>query len=201
MKVWYAAYGSNLSRARFDIYLNGGTPSGAAHTYPGCRDSAPPDGDAAIELAIELAFGGSSQTWGGGVALVDDGPGPTKARIYLLTLEQFSDVVAQENWLPPGSITFDEVPEALVVLDGGHTYRRVMRFPDHDARPVLTISQPAGVKAAAPSAAYLSHIADGLRESHGSSDDEIMAYLLGKRGVSGVLTAADVAAAVVRSAG
>jgi hypothetical protein len=196
MDVWYAAYGSNLSRARFDIYLNGGRPSGGSHTYPGCRDATPPRGEAAIEIAAELAFGGLSQTWGGGVAFVDPGEGITLARLYLLTLEQFSDVVAQENWLAPGEIAFDELPEGLVVLDGDHTYRCIIRLADHDGRPVMTISQPAGTLESAPAAAYLRHIAEGLRECHSMTTEDVVAYLASKRGVAGVLSIEEVAAAL-----
>jgi len=38
--VWYAVYGSNLLRKRFDCYIQGGKPKGAAKDYPGCRDRA-----------------------------------------------------------------------------------------------------------------------------------------------------------------
>src|SRR5438552_4124720 len=82
--VWYATYGSNLSRERFDVYLRGGTPVGGAHTYPGCRDPSPPASDRPWECDFGLRFGGRSQTWGGGVALIDRIPGelPTKLRLY-----------------------------------------------------------------------------------------------------------------------
>ena len=36
--VWYAAYGSNLLRSRFDCYIQGGKPKGATKEYLGCRD-------------------------------------------------------------------------------------------------------------------------------------------------------------------
>ena len=36
--LWYAAYGSNLARDRFETYLSGGRPDGAARHYPGARD-------------------------------------------------------------------------------------------------------------------------------------------------------------------
>src|SRR5438132_918472 len=85
--VWYAAYGSNLSRERFDVYLRGGTPVGGRHEYPGCRDQSPPVEDQRWDCRSSLRFGGKrpSQTWGGGVALIDPAPSEvlTKVRLYL----------------------------------------------------------------------------------------------------------------------
>jgi hypothetical protein len=175
--VWYAAYGSNLSRDRLDCYLNGGRPDGATHTYPGCRTPAPPSGDVPGDIEGELAFGGWSQTWGGGVAFVRAKAGAmTKARFYLLLLEQFEDIVAQENWLIPGSVVI-EPSEEQIVLDGEHTYRLVLPVGHRDGKPILTISQLAATETAPPTLPYLAHIAEGLRESHGMSAAAIVAYL------------------------
>ena len=44
-----------------------------------------------------MYFAGTSTTWHGGVAFYDhDVPGPTPARAYLVTAEQFADVAAPE---------------------------------------------------------------------------------------------------------
>lgn len=179
--VWYAAYGSNLSRARFGIYLRGGQPSGASHRYPGCRNPSDPTADVAGTIDAQLCFGGWSETWGGGVAFVRPRPAgggavEAKARLYRITLEQFEDVVAQENWLVPGTVSI-EPSEEQIVLDGDHTYRVVIPLPPVDGVPVLTISQVAAAPVAAPTRAYLTHIAEGLAGSHGMSHDEIVTYL------------------------
>ena len=173
--IWYAAYGSNLSRRRFDIYLRGGRPDGATHTYPGCRDISDPADEDVGDIPSELCFGGWSQTWGGGVAFVR--PSETarsKVRLYLITLEQFADVVAQENWLKPGSIEID--PAKDTVLDG-RMYGVVPRLGDREGLPVLTITQAAQTEIAVPAPAYLRPIAEGLAEAHGLGADEIVAYL------------------------
>jgi hypothetical protein len=188
-RIWYAAYGSNLSRARFDIYLNGGRPTGATHTYPGCRDASAPAQDVACEVEAELAFGGTSKTWGGGVAFLSPGDAAAKARLYLLTLEQVADVIAQENWLAPGTVTLN--PAALpepVVLDGDHVYGIVLPLAARDGVPVVAVTQSDDAQPAVPSDAYLMHIADGLRDAHGMSDGEIASYLAPKRGIAGALS-------------
>ena len=193
-RVWYAAYGSNLSRERFARYLCGGAPDGATvtHVYPGCRDPSDPLDDVADEIDLELAFGGTSLTWGGGVALVRPGPRRAKVRLYLLTREQFADVVAQENWIEPGTLFY----EGPTTLDRAHVYRVVLVVGDRDGIPVVTLSQDSDVPLARPSAAYLRHIAIGLRESHALSDDEIVDYLTSAPGISGLIEADEVAGAV-----
>jgi hypothetical protein len=170
--IWYAAYGSNLSRERFHIYLNGGTPDGATHRYPGCRDATPPRDDRSLELSgLELCFGGSSQTWGGGVAFVRAAPARSvKARLYLITHEQFLDVVAQENWLEPGSIDDGE-------RIGDHMYGFVPRAGEVDGIPVRFVTQAPDAELRPPTLAYVAHIAAGLREAHGMDDAAIEAYL------------------------
>lgn len=194
--VWYAAYGSNLSRARFDSYIKGGTPLGARHAYPGCRDASDPIEIRPWEIARPLVFGGTSRTWGGGVALVDhDAPGTAKARLYLVTLEQFADVLAQENWLEPGSVSLETV-ETEYDLGAEHTYGSVLALGPVDGHPVLTFTQHRGATASTPSAAYLAHIAQGLREAHAMTDDEIVDYLAAVRGVAGMLDAQTLRAAL-----
>ena len=183
-RVWYAAYGSNLSRERFEIYLHGGTPRGATHTYPGSRDASDPIDDVADEIPAELVFGGTSTTWGGGVAFLGAEPGAiAKARLYLLTIEQVADVIAQENWLEPGTLEIDDLMlDRTTTLPGSHMYGTVVALHRRENVPVLAVSQDPATPANTPSAPYLRHIADGLRESHAMSDEEICAYLAMKRG-------------------
>ncbi|MEO7752218.1 MAG: histone deacetylase, partial [Terracoccus sp.] len=69
--VWYAAYGSNLSRSRFVHYLSGGRPPGASRTYAGARDPRDPLGDVPLTLDGQVYFAWESPTWGGGIAFYD----------------------------------------------------------------------------------------------------------------------------------
>src|SRR4051794_35717515 len=96
--VWYVSYGSNMSRGRLACYLQGGRPPGAAITYPGARDTSPPLAEMGIELPGSIYFAGVSKVWGGGgMAFYDHSvPGPTPAKAYLITAEQFADVADQE---------------------------------------------------------------------------------------------------------
>ncbi len=159
--VWYAAYGSNLSRERFACYVQGGTPAGAARTYTGCRDRTPPHDTTPLRIRGLLRFGGESLVRGGGRAyLAPDVPGEVIGRGYLIRAEQLDDLVDQERY-------YDT--RALV----GH----------RDGLPVVALTSSETHEAAAPSAAYLRTILDGLTD--GLLDlDAAIAYLLAAQGVS-----------------
>lgn len=189
-RVWYAAYGSNLCRARFEYYLSGGRPRGATRTYPGARDPTPPAGDQALLLAGQVYFAWESTTWTGGVAFYDPaGPDATvPARAYLLTVQQFSDVAAQEMHRPPGSEAdvHGLLAHAPVASLGEGRYETLHRVAEIEGVPVVTFSAPWSVQTAPlnpPSAAYLRMIADGLRESHDWTSARVGEYLLAAPGV------------------
>ena len=158
--VWYVAYGSNLSRARFACYLEGGTPIGASHTYAGCRDRSAPHDTAALRIPGRLGFAGESLVWGGGVAFLDpDARGEVVGRGYLITTEQLDDVAGQER-----------------------RYDRRAVVGDRDGVAVVALTRTEAYQAAAPSAAYLRTILHGLTD--GLLDlDAAITYLLGARGV------------------
>lgn len=191
-RVWYAAYGSNLSRDRFGYYLAGGRPAGASRSYPGARDRTPPTADRALMLPGRLYFAWESPTWTGGVAFYDPAVGEgfagVAARAYLLSVQQFSDVAAQEMHRPPG----DEVDvvgllaHAPVATLGPGRYETLHQVGELEGLPVVTFSAPWTIGTAplnAPSTAYLRRITDGLREAHGWSTEQVCDYLLDCPGV------------------
>lgn len=176
--VWYASYGSNLSRHRFERYLHGGTPVGGRRRYRGARDRTPPGGDRPYRLPWRLRFGGASRTWGGGMAFVDmlEG-GRTLARAYRLTTGQFTDVHAQEN----GGDAHPTDPAALApgtpVRAGGGNYPVIVCCGHIDGIPVVTFTSDAPPRRAAPASAYLRTISAGLAEAHGLGAHAIARYL------------------------
>ncbi|WP_019634318.1 hypothetical protein [Actinomadura atramentaria] len=193
MRIWYAAYGSNLYRRRFACYLAGGRPPGAAVTYSGCRDPRPAAADRALTLPGGIYFAHSSPTWGGGVAFYDpELPGRAAARAYLLTAEQFGDVVAQEMHRPAGT----DLDLAEVLATGRQTlgpgrYETVLLVGEHEGDPVLTFTAPHpldGAPVTAPTAAYLAMLGHGLREAHGWDAGRAAGYLAGRPGAAGAWT-------------
>ena len=99
--VWYASYGSNLLRARFLAYIRGGPPPGASFVQVGCSDTTPPRHDRGVMILHHLYFAESSRNWeDAGIAFLDpgkDSSAKTLGRMYLITAQQFREVVLQEN--------------------------------------------------------------------------------------------------------
>lgn len=162
--LWYAAYGSNLSAARFAHYLQGGQPLGASRDYPGARDRTPPSGDRPLALPGEVFFGWSSPTWGGGVAFWDESArGTALARGYRITYEQLSDVVAQEMHRDPGvDLDLSGLADGERIVLGDGRYETLVHAGDVDGEPVVTFTCPAGERRPevnVPTAAYLMMLA------------------------------------------
>ena len=191
--VWYAAYGSNLARDRFEAYLSGGRPAGAARTYPGARNPSQPRDDRPLLLPGRIFFAWESPTWGGGIAFYDadglagDGRGPDTvyARAYRIAADQFFDLAAQEMRREPGS----DLDLGQVLRDRRHSYgpgryETLHLVGEIDGTPVLTFTAPPGhgLVGNPPTAAYVDTVARGLRECHGLGEAEIEAYLDGARG-------------------
>ena len=188
-RLWYVAYGSNLSLDRFRVYLQGGRPVGGARDYPGCRDPLGPERHVSLMVPGGLRFVGVSSVWGGGMAVYDaSADGEIAARAYLITAEQFIDVLAQEMRVEPGL----EVNLALVRETGWHSlgpgrYQTLAHLGTRDDLPMLTFtSADVDHRVNAPSAGYLRMIATGLRESHGWSQTAIGRYLAQFPGAAGV---------------
>lgn len=190
MNVWYAAYGSNLYSTRLGFYLRGGRPPGASRTYPGCRDPAPPVADMAVWLPGGVFFALESPAWGGGMAFYDPSlSGFAAARAYLLTVEQFSDIAAQEMYREPGGLVdVAEVVESGRVELGDGRYETLVCPGSIDGVPLVTFTCPWSadqMEWRPPSPAYLSMIAGGLMEAHGWHVGEVVDYLSELRGIAG----------------
>ena len=189
-RLWYVAYGSNLSLDRFTAYLEGGRPLGGARDNPGCRDPRAPERDVSLTIPGGLRFVGVSSVWGGGMAIYDAGArGEVAARAYLITAEQFLDVLAQEMQLELGL----DVDLAPVRETGWHSlgrgrYETLTQLGSRDDVPMLTFTS-ADVEdhpINAPSEGYLRTIARGLHESHGWAGSAIGRYLARFPGAAGV---------------
>jgi len=101
-RMWYVAYGTNLSWERFRMYLQGGRPWVGGRDHPGCRDPFGPQREMALMVPGGIRFVGNSTIWGGGTAVYDAGAAAEVAvRAYLITAEQFVDILAQEMRLEP----------------------------------------------------------------------------------------------------
>lgn len=104
--VWYSCYGSNLSEERFNCYLRGGHVKGMSRPCVGARDPTPAEKSLVLWMPYRVFFAHAmNSAWGyGGVAMLDVTPNrmhKSFMRLYKVTLQQFNDVIAQENGIKP----------------------------------------------------------------------------------------------------
>lgn len=190
-RVWYAAFGSNLSTARMDCYLSGGRPAGATRDYEGCRDPSPPRDRRTLALRGSLAFGGRSGVWGGGMAFFRPGGRATvHARAYLLRLGQLGDVVAQEARRPVG-VDLELAGPGRRTLHGlSQVYDVLVDLGELDGHRVLTLTSTRVHRANPPSAAYARTMLEGLADGFGLDVEARVAYVAAAAGVAPAWTRA-----------
>ena len=181
--IWYVAYGSNLSQERFSYYLRGGRPNGNDRHYPGCRDTSDPMDSFGLMIPGGIYFAGRSSGWQAGMAFYDpEAPGEVAGRAYLITAEQFVDVLAQETLRSPG-MALDLAPafRGDRYSDGVGGYSMLVRVGDRRGVPLVTFTRDrrSVSSLAPPTVLYLAAIATGLREAHGWSSAQIDRYLSG----------------------
>ncbi|HEY5837184.1 MAG TPA: histone deacetylase [Streptomyces sp.] len=186
---------------RLRYYLAGGCPPGGARTYPGCRDTRMPERSVPVELPGTVYFATESLVWTGGRAFYDaDAPGRVWGKAHLVTVEQFSDIAAQEMYRSPGQ-DLDVADVLTRTLSGGRLrlgpgrYETLVRPGDVDGVPLLTFTAPwraAEVVTTRPSAAYLGHIAAGLLEAQVWGAAAVADYLAACPGAAGHWSAEDV---------
>ena len=197
-KCWYASYGSNLSRERFMCYIEGTKPKYAKQKQSGCRDRNGPMGDEKIVIPYDLYYAEHSSKWDGGVAFISSEKNKkikTLGRMYLITVEQFIDVMLQENAKDPSDfyvlLDLDKVKEKEKYDTGLGWYGSILYLGDKDGIDIFTITTASGHKKSdyrPPGENYLRTIIEGLRETYDMPDPEILAYFKNSDGIKGNLT-------------
>ncbi|MBD0423489.1 histone deacetylase [Streptomyces sp. TRM S81-3] len=189
-RVWYTSYGSNMHLDRLAAYIKGGRPSGAAKSYPGCRNPAMPTRSIPVELTGAMYFATESPVWGGGRAFYDPHvPGRVLARAHLVTAQQFADIAAQEMYREPGTDLDlgDALTQGRAVLGGGR-YETLVCAGQVDGMPILTFTAPWGmddVQWVAPSAAYVRFLASGLLSAGAWDAEAVASYVAACPGAVG----------------
>ncbi|KAL3813035.1 hypothetical protein ACJIZ3_014303 [Penstemon smallii] len=102
INVWYATYGSNMNISRFRCYIEGGQTEGMRKPCLGSMDKSQPKEIIWKTFPHRLFFARDhTATWGpGGVAFLhpkSDVQDKSFLCLYKITLEQFNDVLLQEN--------------------------------------------------------------------------------------------------------
>mgnify|MGYP001821802796 CR=1 FL=1 len=199
-KIWYASYGSNVLKARFLAYIRGGRPPGTNFVQVGCSDSTPPSHDHGVLILHDLYFAEASRNWeDAGIAFLDpkeDKLAKTLGRMYLITAEQFREVVLQENGYRQMDVDLGmdldkTIQEGSSELREG-LYRTLLFLGEEAGHPIFTFTAAGGVDEQLlnpPGPLYLAIIARGLRETFGLSDAGIVEYFQDRLGIKGFLPA------------
>uniref|UniRef100_A0A2P2KBC5 Histone deacetylase domain-containing protein n=1 Tax=Rhizophora mucronata TaxID=61149 RepID=A0A2P2KBC5_RHIMU len=199
--IWYATFGSNMWKSRFLCYIEGGQAEGMRKPCSGSMDRNPPKEIIWKTFPHRLFFGQeSSRAWGpGGVAFlhpkssVDE---KTYMCLYRITLEQFNDVLRQENVssYETNSPAFDlavlnsvknQGSISLEVLKRGWYHNVIYLGEEHDI-PILTMTCPLSdiesfksgkLSLRAPCKEYAHTLVKGLVDGGQLSEEEAIAYI------------------------
>lgn len=190
--VWYACYGSNLLEERFQCYISGGQPKNAKRIYPGCSDRHFSGISKPMKIPGELYFAKSSRTWSGGGAgfiRTNAGEAETLGRSYLITEEQFIELVQQEiKFEGDFHIELEEVKnKGFLNMKNGLWYDKILYLGEQEGNPVFSFTNEIFLKEEinAPHPFYLKIIIEGLKETYKMSNAEIESYLKDKKGIKG----------------
>lgn len=205
--VYYASYGSNLNKDRFYSYLTGKKYSTALVTHKGCENATEPKNIVNFcAPQMSLYFAQESTFWGSGgvgfVQLAQHSDEFVHMRMYLITQEQFCDIVAQENGAHD---EYEQIRSQLLpimqqlhssgtrkmhrVLPTGAWYNALLYLGTaEDGHAIFSFTTFDSFEhlIQAPCKNYLQVIAQGLRDA-GMSKVECAEYLLKKRGMHGKL--------------
>ncbi|XP_043726209.1 histone deacetylase 5 isoform X1 [Telopea speciosissima] len=200
--IWYASYGSNMWRKRFLCYIEGGQVEGMQMQCSGSMDKSPPKETLWKTVPHRLFFGHShTSTWGaGGVAFLHPESNIHERAymcLYKITLEQFNDLLLQENGPSRHMISplFDLIALQSVVTNKsvllevlkGSWYSNVVCVGKEGDLPILTLTCPIShienFKSGkfpmhdTPSKEYANTLVKGLVEGKQLSEAEAMAYI------------------------
>ncbi|OIJ12864.1 hypothetical protein BKP35_09860 [Anaerobacillus arseniciselenatis] len=187
--VWYASYGSNLSKDRFLCYIRGGKPEGSEKEEVGCRDQSLPLKEETFVMNFPLYFAKNSDRWQQqGVAfigLTKDQNEVTYSRKYLITKEQFLDVVKQENNGVELDIDLEKVKKEVYLTLRDSWYGTILFLGEAEGASIFTFTADwdLDVPFNKPSEQYLSMIIEGLKRYVNLNSHDIINYLSTKPGV------------------
>lgn len=137
-----------------------------------------------------------SSTWKGGVAFIEPKVGDinckkegeeevgTWVRLYLITAQQFHDVVDQENCALKINLNLNKAKKVGTAKVCNGWYDTVLYLNEHEGHPVFTFTSGSMLEENKPSKAYLHIIITGLKQMR-LSQEQIVEYLSQQDGVMG----------------
>lgn len=201
VRVLYVSYGSNLLQKRLNVYIQGGAIEGNCRTFVGATNKEAPRSSQRVGIPFELRFQKEGKNWGkGGVGFLDarslasDSSKHAIGRAYDISLEQFNDILSQENdhCVSPVPRLSREALESLVASGFGtgielvpnswYGYLLFLGREGDCGLPMLTFTchpREASLPLNPPSPPYFNVIAAGLQEL-GLERKKALCYLLSR---------------------
>jgi len=159
-KVIYAAYGSNILKERFLIYIYGGFYRGK--NYKGCNEKTDPISIGYVYVPYKLYFAKNSETWdNGGIAFLSKNEEKNSyyhsiVRLWEITENQFNKIWEQE---------------------GINLYKLLLKLGEINNKKILTFTGDYENEKNKPSESYIKVIKKGIKEITGWKDIEINKYI------------------------
>ncbi|XP_038878340.1 histone deacetylase 5 [Benincasa hispida] len=200
--IWYAAFGSNLWCPRFLCYLIGGQVEGMNRPCTGSMDKTAPKEIMWKTFPHRLFFGREyTNTWGqGGVAFLHPESNSEEKSylcLYRITLEQFNDLLYQENsgsgFLSDNPLldianlnkVTDNPSNSIEVPTGEGWYHNLVYLGKEHDIPILTMTcsqldvegfKSGKIPICAPAKEYVDTLVKGLAEGP-LSKEEALVYI------------------------
>lgn len=199
--VWYASYGSNLYYKRFKLYIEGGTEDFVDREYKGCTNKELPRKSGIIKKPYKLYFSKKASHWSDmGVAFIDNSKAVEKNeytlfRIYKITLDQFVEIIQQENGIDPDysklEINIHDIVKrkeySIGLPNEFQWYGRILHIGNKDGLPIFTFTAKwvqKDIDVNRPSKEYLTTIMNGIIESNNYNQEDLFEYFISKDGVN-----------------
>jgi succinyl-diaminopimelate desuccinylase len=199
--VWYASFGFGLSKENFMTFIEGGKLEGTERICTGCRDKSPPKKDMFISLPYDLVFADQSPVNSGGFAILNtkkSARSHTIARAYLITVDQFEDIAAQENYQTeylrlPLTKSIRTGHTTINNVKGSRTYDELMYCGEFDRIPMFTLTTLRQITSyTAPNPLYTKSLCKGLSQNPEINADMAVEYLANRPGIIGNYTKEDI---------
>ncbi|MBN2892482.1 MAG: hypothetical protein JXL97_11490 [Bacteroidales bacterium] len=186
--IWYCSYGSNLSLDRFMCYIIGGKPKNSSKEEEGCRDKTPPKDDRPHRIKHALYFARHSKKWNNGgsciLSVKHDENKTTLGRKFLITVDQFLDIVSQNNGVEQTHIDFDEVIKHGSKSINDTLSGNILYLGDEDGYPIFTFTSHFDeTEFVKPDILYLATIGAGVKETFKISTEEVADYFMELDGI------------------
>lgn len=200
---WYASYGSNISKTRFDCYITGGRPTGSAKEYEGCSNKTLPISQYVFTTPRELYFAKRSKSWSnGGVGFITRNEvtdNPTICKAYLISVDQFIEIALQESsGLNREDFDFQKCYEdGYYEMNCNSWYGLLLFLGLNKGFPIFTFTNCKTLYSEInkPDEYYLLNIITGLKELN-YKKKYIVSYLESKRGIKEYFTHSDLVSLV-----